>query len=136
MNRFYLGTTSKERLSTCHQKLQFIVEDAIKTSTIDFGVVCGFRGAEAQQEAFNGGKSKARWGESLHNFRQGDTPCSLAVDLAPYSARINNYIWDDKSLWDILYYKIMITAYKFGVNIKWGGNFESFTDKPHFQIEI
>ena len=136
MGSYFLGRTSKARLVTCHRKIQLIVEDAIKHSTIDFGVVCGYRGEIQQTEAFDDGKSNAEWGESSHNFRQGDKPCSLAVDLAPYSSKIRNYLWDDEEAFKQLYEHIRMTAHKFGVKMKWGGNFASLKDMPHFEIVI
>jgi len=136
MGKYRLGNTSKARLATCHKKIQQIVEDAIKTSPIDFGVVCGFRGETLQTEAFLNHKSKAQWGESAHNFRCGNKPCSLAVDLAPYSSKINNYLWNDEGAFQALYDHIMLTASKFSVELKWGGNFRSFKDRPHFEIVI
>ena len=136
MSEFKLGKTSKARLDTCHKKLQLIVNDAIENSAIDFGVVCGFRGETLQKEAFDSGNSNAQWGESPHNFRQGDNPCSLAVDLAPYSSAIRDYLWHDEHQFKYLYDLISLTAMKFGVKIKWGGNFKSFKDLPHFELSI
>lgn len=133
---FSLGKTSTRRLGSCHPTLQKIVQDAIKTSPIDFGVVCGFRSKEEQDKAFSEGKSNARWGDSDHNFMRGDTPCSLAVDLAPYSAALNNYDWDNKEAFTVLHEHIKKTAYKFGHDIVWGGNFKPFLDMPHFALKI
>jgi peptidoglycan L-alanyl-D-glutamate endopeptidase CwlK len=136
MQEYFLGRTSEKRLSTCHPKIQLIVRDMIKHSRIDVGVICGFRGKEDQEKAFDDKVSKAHWGQSPHNFMWGDKPCSLAVDLAAYSDKIKNYLWNDEESFQILKQQMMNSANKFGVKLKWGGDFTNFKDMPHFEIVI
>ena len=69
--------TSKARLSTCHRDLQILFNTVI--DRIDCTVITGYRGQEAQYEAYKAGNSKVQWDSSKHN----KTP-SLAVDVAPY----------------------------------------------------
>ena len=47
---YQLGKTSKQRLSTCHEDLQLIMNESIKVSTVDFGIAQGERTIEQQQD--------------------------------------------------------------------------------------
>lgn len=114
---------SKEQLNTCHPLLQEICNEAIKE--YDFSVLCGFRGAKAQDEAYFSGKSNARWGESAHNKKP-----SLAVDLAPYPID-----WKDKDRFIYLARVMKDIASKKNIQLIWGGDFQSFKgDLGHFEI--
>lgn len=114
---------SRDNLKTCHPLLQDVCNEAIKY--IDFAVICGHRGKEAQEKAFREGNSKARWGESKHN-----SDPSLAVDLFPYP-----YDWDDRESFRVLADCIMGIAERQGINLVWGGNFRSISDMPHFELQ-
>lgn len=107
---YYLGVTSSNRLTTCRPETGLIIRTAIKTSPIDFGVVCGGRGKFLQEKSKLDGFSDAGWGESDHNIMKGDKLWSPAVDVAPYSAELRDYIWDDNGLWYILHNHIRKTA--------------------------
>lgn len=136
MGKYSFGNTSKSRRDTCHPKWRIILNEAIKTAPFDFGIVCGFRGKTMQNKAYNEGKSSAKWGESTHNYRIGDKPCSLSVDVAPYDQEAQDYIWDDKAKFRKLFEHIRMIAYKHGINVRWGGSFKSFTDMPHIEFVI
>ncbi len=134
MTRFYFGRTSLARMGTCHPRIKYWLREAIKTTPIDFGVVCGFRGKSEQMTAFANMKSRAMWGESLHNFMWGDKPCSLAVDVMPYGD--GDYLWSDDNATQKLYDHLMQTADRCGLVVRWGGDFVSLVDKPHWEISI
>ena len=76
-NMFKFSDTSKKRLETCHTDLQVIFNQVIKY--IDCSIICGIRGKEEQETAFNTGKSKLIYPNSPHNIFP-----SMAVDVAPY----------------------------------------------------
>jgi len=114
---------SKERLATCHDKLQAICNEAIRIT--DFTVLEGHRGEERQNELYKKGSTKAVFGASKHNFKP-----SLAVDLAPYPID-----WEDTERFAELAGVIKAVAFKYGVNITWGGDWHSFKDMPHYEIE-
>ena len=135
MQQFFFGTTSKRRRDTCHIVWRKILDEAIRTSPLDFGIVCGGRGREAQNKAFSDGNSGATWGESDHNYMRGYKFCSLAVDVAPYCSAINDYIWHDANLWVILSNHIIDTARELGYKIEWGGHYAN-VDKPHFALRF
>ncbi|MCK5603166.1 M15 family metallopeptidase [Candidatus Pacearchaeota archaeon] len=131
-----LGRTSTRRLSTCCPPVQEIVRAAVKDPNCpcDFGVVCGSRGEGGQTAAFESGKSNAKWGSSDHNVMRGDAPYSMAVDLAPYSSKLRNYIWDDEELFAALASHLMSTASRLGYKLEWGGNYTSIKDMPHYSL--
>lgn len=68
---------SKQRLATCHPKLQRVLNEAIKH--FDFMVIEGHRGKAAQDAAYAKGASKVRWPYGNHNSKP-----SRAADLAPW----------------------------------------------------
>lgn len=113
---------SLSRLDTCHPDLQRLFIKIIETH--DCTILCGHRGKDAQEEAFRNGRSKARWGESKHNYEP-----SCAIDVMPYP--IN---WSDipglKSFSDF----VKETAKLSGIGIRWGGDFKGFFDGPHYEL--
>lgn len=113
---------SKERLMTCHAKLQEIMLDAIAIK--DFSVLCGHRGEEEQNKAFDSGNSKAQWPFSKHNRLP-----SHAVDIVPYPLD-----WDDTEDFAELAGIIKAIAHTKGIPIRWGGDFKSIKDMPHFEL--
>lgn len=127
--------TSRERLSTCDPRLQEILTEAIKT--IDFIVIEGHRGQEAQDRAFKDGKSKLRWPHGKHNQHP-----SKAVDIAPYFVELKNLDWKDSYAFGRLMGFIQRIALEKGVRLRfgldWDGDFrsrdESFVDAPHIEL--
>src|SRR3990172_9550055 len=59
------GKRSKDNLATCHPDLVLLAQDAIKQ--IDFTVIEGHRGKEAQTIAVTRGTSRTTWPKSKHN---------------------------------------------------------------------
>jgi len=135
---YHLGSTSLKRLRTCHVDIIKIIEEAIAGNPpCDFGVVCGARGKAAQEAAFAGGHSKARYGESPHNAEAPHK--ALAVDIAPYSGE-TGYLWNDKEMFNLLAEHVKTTADRLMIKgiitneIEWGGDWTSFKDMPHWQL--
>lgn len=135
-----LGKTSTKRLDTCCPPIQEIIRAAAADPECpcDFGVVCGSRGDADQNNAYASGDSGAKWGESDHNVMMGDTPYSMAVDLAPYSTEINDYLWHDKDLFRALASFIVNKAVSMGYVVEWGGNYSNIAggDMPHFSLRF
>lgn len=121
---------SEQRLSTCDERLQRVLREAIKH--VDFTVMCGHRTQDEQDEAFRLGRSKARWPQSKHNGLP-----SLAVDIAPYPVD-----WQDTARFARLAGYIERIAHEQGVRIRWGGDWdqdgwtsdEQFIDMPHIEV--
>jgi peptidoglycan L-alanyl-D-glutamate endopeptidase CwlK len=130
------GKTSGGRLSTCHEDLQTVFNEAIKDTPVDFSIVCGVRGREDQEEAKRDGRSKASFGQSPHNYRP-----SFALDIVPMVNGVAR--WDDVAAFRRCADHIMDVAETMGIDLTWGGDWnhdgdETVTDawdKPHFQLQ-
>lgn len=120
---FALSEKSLRRLDGVHPDLVKVVKRAIEITPIDFVVVEGLRTKERQAYLFGKGATKTM--NSYHITGH-------AVDIAP--------IVDGKASWDWKYFYPMADAMKqaakeFDVKLTWGGDWVSFKDGPHFQIE-
>ena len=78
------GRKSRQRLGTCHPKLQMVFNEVIKH--IDCSILEGHRDAITQNKYFKEGKSKVKYPDGRHN----KVP-SLACDVVPYPID-----WKDK----------------------------------------
>lgn len=133
--------TSTKRLSTCHVDLQLIFNTVI--DKYDNSILCGYRGEQAQTQAFQDGLSQVKFPNSRHN-----TLPAMAVDVGPYFVDLRNTDWDDhkafalfagyvKRVADELLEQGAITH-----RIRWGGDWngdgrtldETFVDLPHFEL--
>lgn len=114
--------TSLSRLMLAHPDLQRVLRAAIKD--FDFSVICSYRSDADQQAAYDSGHSKARPGQSPHNFQP-----SLAVDCAPHPLD-----WKDIKSFQRMAQVINGHAAKLGVPISWGGSWRTFKDYPHFEL--
>lgn len=120
------GKTSKDRLATCDKRLQDLANMMLARSSFDLTITCGYRTEQEQNEAFEKGKSRARFGQSKHNIFP-----SKAIDICPYP--IN---WDCKDpRWQEMALNAMWCAGKLGFEIAWGGSFKSIKDLPHFELK-
>jgi peptidoglycan L-alanyl-D-glutamate endopeptidase CwlK len=131
-----LNAISKKRLSTCNTQLQLLFTEAIKESPYNFIITCGERETEIQQQLYALGRTKPGKivtmidgikKKSKHNYKP-----SLAVDIAIFDE-------NNKLTWEYRYYKavsdhILQVAFRLKIKIKWGGNFKSFKDSPHYEI--
>lgn len=121
---------SKDRLNTCHPDLQLLFESVVKV--YDCSIIEGYRGKEEQTEAFSSGKSKAKWGESLHNFMP-----SLAVDVAPWPVDFS-----DTSRFYHFAGFVWAVAMTLGIKVRYGGDWngdlkfkdERFMDLVHWEL--
>lgn len=102
------GTQSKLQLAKAHPKLQLILNSAIKH--MDFKILDSTRGRHAQTKAFLTGHSKAKFGQSAHNF----VP-SIAVDLLPAP-----YNWNNSQAFKNLYFVMMACAKELDIPLRSG----------------
>lgn len=122
---FQLSQKSLERLKGVNENLVKVVKKAIQISPYDFMVVEGLRTIETQKKYVAEGKSKTM--NSYHLTGH-------AVDLAPLE---NGSIdWNNKKgQFDEVARAMKKAANELGIKIEWGGDWKSFVDKPHFQIQ-
>lgn len=133
---YSFGRRSLDRLATCHPVLQRLMRKVIARDDLpcDITILCGYRNQAEQDAAYLAGNSKLQFPKSLHN----SSP-SLAVDIAPY---INGGVSWDRA-W---YFKLaplvkqtwlqMTEEEQDGYQLSWGGEWKSFVDLPHFQLNL
>ncbi len=117
-----LSKKSIARLNSCHTDLQKLILAVAETEKC--AVICGFRGRYEQEKAYYSGKSKAKFGESKHNFKP-----SRAVDVVPIPLD-----WEDIPSFERLGEKIIKKAEELGIKIRWGRDFTNLKDYPHFEL--
>ena len=114
---------SLANLDTVHPDLKRVMLEAIENAPFDFGITEGLRTKERQQQLFNEGKSQTLNSRHL---------TGNAVDIVIFI--------DNKVTWDLKYYKalsehIKAVAKLNDVPIVWGGDWKSFVDAVHFELD-
>lgn len=120
---YKFGAKSLEKLSTVHPDLQRLFKEVITNSPYDFSITEGVRSLERQKELYDAKKSTTMNSRHL---------TGKAVDIA--------VIVDGKITWDIRTYKavadhIKAIAKLMQIPIVWGGDWKSFVDGPHFELD-
>jgi peptidoglycan L-alanyl-D-glutamate endopeptidase CwlK len=118
------GKRSEAALATCHPDLVAVARRALQLTTIDFGVTEGHRGEKAQEAAFAAGRSKLHFDKSKHNRMPSE-----ALDVVPWPVN-----WSDARLFREIALAFKAAARELGIAIKWGGDFKTFVDPPHFEL--
>ena len=126
------GTQSMKVRATLHPIWQEILDEAIKSDRHNFSLVEGNRSNELQEEAFKSGNSKARAGESAHNYLP-----SFGVDMVPYPSG-----YKDGQAMLLLAGHIISTAERLGHDIVSGSDWDrdgmvidtNFKDFWHFEL--
>lgn len=123
MTRKY-SARSLKNLNGIHPDLRRVIDRALQDSELDFVVIEGLRTKERQKQLVASGASKTMNSRHLTGH---------AVDLVPIGP-------DGKAAFDWpLYHKlgpaVKDAAEKEGVAIDWGGDWKSFVDGPHFELD-
>ena len=128
------GRTSTARLSTCDPDLILLMNEALSDPAcpVDISILEGHRGKVRQNRMQAEGKSQLSWPRSRHNSMP-----SMAVDAAPYVDGAVSWDWDDyhpladhiKATWARLKAEGKVHG-----ELEWGGDWRSFKDGPHWQI--
>ena len=120
---FKLGKRSIERLQGVKTDLVRVVERAIELSTVDFTVLEGLRSPERQQTLVASGASQTLNSRHITGH---------AVDLGAWVDNQVDWSWP-------LYHKIAnamkAAATELGIPIVWGGDWKTFKDGPHFELD-
>lgn len=120
---YKLGERSQLRLKGVHPDLVKVVEHAIDISTINFTVLEGLRTPDRQKLLRDAGASQTLNSRHITGH---------AVDLGA--------LVDGEVRWDWpLYHKIAAAmkqaAQELKVAIVWGGDWRTFKDGPHFELD-
>lgn len=142
---YTFGAKSQERLNTCHEDIQAILNELIKI--YDFSVLEGHRSVATQQQYFKEGKSKL---DGLVKLSKHQSYPSMAVDIMPYKKGTNAFSgdeYDDRRFYVMMGMVKAIAArlleegkithsVRFGLD--WDGDDtfrdQSFHDLPHFEL--
>ena len=120
---FTLSPRSYKRLEGVHPDLVRVVERAIAITEVDFVVLEGLRTKERQAQLLKAGASRTMNSRHITGH---------AVDLGA---------WVNKEVrWDWPLYAKIATAMKQAateliVPIVWGGDWRTFKDGPHFELD-
>ena len=119
---FKLSSKSLERLQGVDERLVKVVKRAIEITPIDFSVLEGLRTLDRQKQLVADGFSQTLKSKHLTGH---------AVDLG--------CLIDGKITWDKEHYLTLSLAVKeaaesLRIGVRWGGNFKSFFDGPHFEL--
>lgn len=99
------------------------MRDEFRRRQIPMFAVTVYRGKEAQDSAFARGTSKARFGQSAHNFK-------MAVDFVHI-----HRMWNlSRKEWEIIGLIGKEVARRRNIRITWGGDFKSLWDPAHWEL--
>lgn len=119
---FVLSKRSLDRLSGVHPDLVAVVKLALDKSEVDFTVLEGVRSRARQEQLVKAGASQTMNSRHLTGH---------AVDLGAYVSGSVRWDWP-------LYHKIAKAmkdaAAELNVPIVWGGDWRTFKDGPHFEL--
>jgi peptidoglycan L-alanyl-D-glutamate endopeptidase CwlK len=120
---FKLGARSIERLQGVHPDLVRVVHRAIALTPVDFTVLEGLRSPERQKTLVASGASQTLNSRHITGH---------AVDLGAWVDNQVDWSWP-------LYTKIAnamkASANELGISIVWGGDWKTFKDGPHFELD-
>jgi len=123
MSRKY-SARSLKNLNGVHPDLRRVIDRALQDSELDFVVIEGLRTKERQKQLVASGASKTMNSRHLTGH---------AVDLVPIGP--NGKAAFDWPLYDKLAPAVKAAAEKEGVALDWGGDWKSFKDGPHFELD-
>jgi hypothetical protein len=122
MTKWVLGKRSTDNLKGVHEDLVRVVRRALELSPVDFTVIEGLRTPERQAELMKQGFTRTL--KSRHIIGQ-------AVDIVPLPVD-----WNNPAPFRLVAEVMKKAAAELGVRITWGGDWRTFKDLPHYQIEV
>lgn len=123
ITNFRFSQTSLKRLEGVHPDLVRVITLALAKSDIDFIVLEGLRTKARQSELVAKGASKTMNSKHLTGH---------AVDIAPLVGGRVSWDWP---LYHRLAPFVKEAANELGVSIVWGGDWKSFPDGPHWELD-
>lgn len=88
---YKFGKSSQERLDTCHEDIQVIMNEVIKI--YDISVIEGHRSEATQRRYFAEGKSTL---DGVYNKSKHQSYPSMAIDIMPYKKGTNAFSGEEK----------------------------------------
>ncbi len=154
---YSLSKRSKDNLVGVHPDLVRVWERAIQITDQDFMLTCGVRTLAEQEELFGKGRTVAQCvkgdtgGRTMTRERAvevakpkltvvtktlksnhfvGPSGFGHAVDVVPYPVD-----WNSIPKFEAIARAVKQAAAELKVRIEWGGDWTSFRDRPHFQLD-
>ena len=121
MPNYKLGTRSLQNLSGVHPDLVAVVKRAIQITEQDFTVIEGVRNIDRQRQLLKAGKSTTLNSRHLTGH---------AVDMVPWPVD-----WNDLERFEVMSEAMKQAADELDIPIVWGGDWKSFYDGPHFELD-
>ena len=118
---YKLGTRSLQNLSGVHPDLVAVVKLAISITEQDFTVIEGIRNINRQRELVKAGKSTTMNSRHITGH---------AVDMVPWPVD-----WNDLERFEVVAEAMKTAAEELDIPIVWGGDWKSFYDAPHFELD-
>jgi len=118
---YKLGTRSLQNLSGVHPDLVAVVKLAISITEQDFTVIEGIRNINRQRELVKAGKSTTMNSRHITGH---------AVDMVPWPVD-----WNDLERFEVISEAMKQAAEELDIPIVWGGDWKSFYDAPHFELD-
>lgn len=120
---FMFGARSIANLKGVHPDLVAVMQRAITMTPVDFMITEGLRTKERQAQLVKAGASKTMNSRHLTGH---------AVDIAPVVAGEVRWDWE---LFRRIAPVIKEAAAKLKTPIVWGGDWRTFKDGPHFELD-
>ena len=120
---YRLGQRSLDRLKGVHPDLVKVVKRAIEITTVDFTVLEGLRTPERQKVLYESGASTTLNSRHITGH---------AVDLGAWVDDQVDWSWP---LYSKIASAMKLAASELNVPITWGGDWKSFKDGPHFELQ-
>ena len=117
---YKLGTRSLQSLSGVHPDMVAVVKRAIEITEQDFTVIEGIRNVNRQRALLKAGKSTTMNSRHITGH---------AVDMVPWPVD-----WNDLERFEVVSEAMKAAAEELEVSIVWGGDWKSFYDGPHFEL--
>ena len=118
---YKLGKRSLQSLSGVHPDMVAVVKRAIEITEQDFTVIEGIRNINRQRELVKAGKSTTMNSRHITGH---------AVDMVPWPVD-----WEDLERFEVMSEAMKTAAEELDIPIKWGGDWKSFYDAPHFELD-
>jgi len=122
LSGYMLSARSESRLVGVHPDLVRVVRRALELSPVDFAVVEGLRTKKRQAQLLAQGASRTMNSRHLTGH---------AVDLAPVIGGVIRWDWPP---FHLIAAAMKAAAKELAVPIVWGGDWRTFKDGPHFEL--
>ena len=113
---------SNSKLDGVDERLVRVATLALQLSPVDFGITEGVRTLERQKELVKAGASRTLRSKHLEG---------KAIDVVAY---VNGKVAWDWPLYEKIAKAFKQAAAELDVNLKWGGDWATFKDGPHFEL--